>query len=127
MKKLRTWREYLIERFAADKEEAIGYLQAIMEDYQTFGDTRVVLLALRTLTEAQGGIAALSKKTGIEPEALSEILSSDNAPQLDTFRTILIALGGRLSIEPLKKDESLNLEFTSRKPAEMNTTLEKSA
>ena len=126
MKKLRTWREYLIERFAADKEEAIGYLQAIIEDYQTFGDIRVVLLALRTVTEAQGGIAVLSEKTGIQPETLSEILTSDNPPQLDTFRTILIALGARLSIEPVK-DESFNLEFTSRKATKINTTLEKSA
>lgn len=126
MKKLRTWREYLIERFTDDKEEAIGYLQAIIEDYQTFGDIRVVLLALRTLTEAQGGIAILSEKTGIEPETLSEILTSDDAPQLDTFRTILIALGARLSIEPVK-DESFNLEFTSRKAKKINTALEKSA
>lgn len=126
MKKLRTWREYLIEKFTADKEEAIGYLQAIIEDYQTFGDIRVVLLALRTVTEAQGGIAVLSEKTGIEPETLSEILASDNAPQLDTFRTILIALGAQLSIEPVK-DESFNLEFTSQKSTRINTTLEKSA
>lgn len=126
MEKLRTWREYLIERFTADKEEAIGYLQAIIEDYQILGDIRVVLLALRTVTEAQGGIAVLSEKTGIEPDTLSEILTSDNVPRLDTFRTILIALGARLSIEPIK-DDGFNLEFTTRKATKINTALEKSA
>ena len=38
IKKMRTWREYLIEKFA-DREKAISYLQIALEEYQVDGDT----------------------------------------------------------------------------------------
>lgn len=101
MRKLRTWRAYLTERFAANQEEAIRYLKFSLEEYQVDGDTPLLLLALRTVVESQGGISVLAKTTGIDPESLSDILSSDEAPRIDTFVTILNALGCRLLIEPI--------------------------
>ena len=101
MRKLRTWRAYLTERFAANQEAAIRYLKFSLEEYQVDGDTPLLLLALRTVVESQGGISVLAKKTGIAPESLSDILSSDEAPRIDTFGTILNALGCRLLIEPI--------------------------
>ena len=53
MRKMGIWREYLIEKLA-DKEAAIIYLQAILEDYQVFEDSSVVLRSLHTVVEAQG-------------------------------------------------------------------------
>ena len=100
MRKLRTWHVYLTERFAANQEAAIRYLKLSLEEYQVDGDTSLLLLALRTVVESQGGISVLAKKTGIDPESLSDILSSDEAPRIDTLDTILNALGGRLLIEP---------------------------
>ena len=47
------WREYLIEKLA-DRERAIGYLQAILDDYYIYGGTAVVRDALDTVVEAQG-------------------------------------------------------------------------
>lgn len=35
MREMGDWREYLIERFAKDREEAIGYLQLTVEEYQS--------------------------------------------------------------------------------------------
>ena len=101
MRKLRTWRAYLTERFAANQEEAIRYLKFSLEEYQVDRDTPLLLLALRTVVESQGGISILAKKTGIAPEPLSDILSSDKAPRIDTLGTILNALGCRLLIEPI--------------------------
>ena len=101
MRKLRTWRAYLTERFAADKEAAIRYLKFSLEEYQVDGDTPLLLLALRTVVESQGGISVLAKKTGTAPESLSGILSSDEAPRIDTLSAILNALGCRLLIEPI--------------------------
>lgn len=100
-----TWREYMIQRLASDPGGVKDYLQAIMEEYQTFGDLRVVLLALRTVAEAEGGISALAKRINAQPETLSEELSSDKALTIDTLRTILNAFGCRLSIEPLKTED----------------------
>ena len=55
MRSSETWREYMVQRLASDPGAVKDYLQAIMEEYQTFGDMRVVLLALRTVAEAEGG------------------------------------------------------------------------
>ena len=104
MREMRNWREHLIERLAADQEEAIGFLQAVMEDYQVFGNPAAVMSAVQAVVEAQGGVTEVAKRTTMSPETLSKILSSNEAPYLDTFVTILKALGCRLSIEPLKAE-----------------------
>ena len=41
----------------------------------------------------------------MSPDALEKILSSDKAPHVDTFGTILNALGCRLSIVPIENEE----------------------
>ena len=99
------WREYMVQRLTSDPEGVKHYLQAIMEEYQTFGDLGVVLLALRTVAEAEGGISEFAKRINIEPEALSEELSSNKALTIGTLKTILNAFGCRLSIELLKAEE----------------------
>ena len=108
MKKMRTYREYLIEIFT-DRDEAIGHLQIALEDYQAHGDTDIFLFLLETVVEAQGGVAELAKQTDIKPRVLSDALTSEDVPLIDRLGTILKALGYRLSIEPLEV-ESLNLE-----------------
>ena len=104
MRKLRTWREYLIKQLAANWDEALDYMQFAIEEYQVDGDTAVLLLSLETFIASQGGIEEVAKRTAMAPETLSKILSSEKAPHLDTFATILKALGCRLSIEPLKAE-----------------------
>ena len=108
MRKMRTYREYLIEIFT-DRDEAIGHLQIALEDYQTHGDTDIFLFLLETVVEAQGGVAELAKQTDTKPHVLSDALTRDDVPLIDRLGTILKALGYRLSIEPLEV-ESLTLE-----------------
>ena len=105
MRKLRTLHEFLMERFAADSEEAIGYLDVALEEYQEDGDTPFFLLGLQHVIEAWGGVSEVSKRIGIAPQVLSDVLSSEEAPRLDTLNTILQELGCRLSIQPLKTTE----------------------
>ena len=104
MRKYRKWRDILIEQLAADPTAAIGFLQAVMEDYQVFRNPAAVVSAGQAVIESQGGIEEVAKRTGMAPETLSKILSSEEAPHLDTFVTILKALGCRLSIEPLAEE-----------------------
>ena len=99
---MRTWREYLIEKFA-DREKAISYLQVALEEYQVDGDTAAFMLALQTVVEAQGGIHELANRIHTAPQTALKMLSSDNTPTIDTLGTILNALGWQLSIEPLKE------------------------
>ena len=112
MSELRTWTEYLTERFATDKEEAIGFLHAVMEEYQIYGNPAAVVGALHTVIASQGGISELAKKTDIDPQVFSETLSSNEAPRIDILRTIFNTLGCRLSIEPIATDNN-NLKDAS--------------
>ena len=124
MRKLRTWRAYLTERFAADQEAAIRYLKLSLEEYQVDGDTPLLMLAFLTVIESQGGISVLAKKTGIAPESLSDILSSDEAPRIDTLDTILNALGGRLLIEPIASTDH-RFEPKREEETDVNPAVEK--
>ena len=108
MRKMRTYREYLIDIFV-DRDEAIEHLQVALEDYQNHGNVDIFLFLLETVVEAQGGIAELAKQTNIKPHVLSEALTRDDTPLIDRLGTVLKALGYRLSIEPLEV-ESLHLE-----------------
>ena len=54
-RKMRKYRDYLIKELA-DREKAISYLQTALEEYQRDGDMPALLLVLRSVIEAQGGI-----------------------------------------------------------------------
>ena len=112
MRKMRTLREYLIERLV-DKERAIGYLQAILDDYYIFGGAAVVRNALETVVEAQGGVSKIAKQVDMDPQLLSKVLSNEDTPLIDAFGIILKALGYQLSIAPLQ-NENLNAEFATQ-------------
>ncbi len=120
MRKLRTWREYLIDRLASNKERTSGYLQAALEEYQIHGEPAVFLLALQTVIESQGGIPALAKQIETHPQTLLEILNSNELPRVEILTAILNALGCQISIQPVefaKSDvgiastESAHLDF----------------
>lgn len=108
MRKMGKWREYLIEKLA-DRERAIGYLQAILDDYYIYGGTAVVRDALDTVVEAQGGVSKLTKRADIDPQVLSKVLSNEKTPLIDALGIVLKALGYQLSIKPLEYENS-NLE-----------------
>ena len=106
MRKYRKWRDILIEQLAADPVAAIGFLQAVMEDYQVFGNPAAVVSAVQTVVEAQGGVAEVAKRTSMDPQTLTKVLSSEDVLRVDTLRIILTALGCRLSISPLEVEMS---------------------
>ncbi len=108
MRKMGIWRDYLIEKLA-DQERAIGYLQAILDDYYIYGSHTVVLRALQTVVEAQGGVSELAKRADMDPQVLSKMLSNKETPLIDALGTVLKALGYQLSIAPLQ-NENLNAE-----------------
>lgn len=111
MRKMRTWRECLLEDLA-DREEAIQYLQAILDDYYRFGQAIIVQEALKTVIEAQGGISKLTQHTDISPQTLKTALSNTDTPLIDALGVVLNALGYRLSIQPIA-DEDANLALAT--------------
>jgi probable addiction module antidote protein len=63
------------------------------------GDARAVPVALRTVAEAVGGMAALARKTGLSRETLYRTLSTRGNPRLDTLAAILAAFGLHLTVQ----------------------------
>jgi probable addiction module antidote protein len=103
------YEDYLVDSLK-DPIEAAAYLGASLEAHQEDGDNDALLLALKHLAKAQGGIASLAKKTKLNRQALYKVLSSSGNPRLDTFETIIHALGFKLAVvqeEPAKYQKSL--------------------
>lgn len=112
MRKMRTWRECLIEQLA-DRKSAIAYLQAILEDYQIYKSPAVVQRSLLTVVEAQGGIVELAKRVNMDPQVFSKVVSNEDTPLIEAFGIVLKALGYQLSIQPMRlKDRNLD-EYTN--------------
>jgi len=81
-----------------NKKEATAYLQVALEEYEEDSNTEVFMLALRNITEAQGGINTLAKKTKLNRQNLYRALSSRGNPRFSTLGNIIRALGFRLAI-----------------------------
>ncbi len=82
-----------------DPAEAYGYLQVALEEYQIDNDAEALLVALRNIADAQGGMTELARKTHLNRQNLYSILSKKGNPRLDTFGLILKGLGFKLTIE----------------------------
>lgn len=101
MKIYGTWDAFIVEQLK-EQGDVGGFLDAVMEEYQIHGNLAIIQLALQYVVEAQGGISELAKQIDIEPELLSEALENTKAPEIDTLRTVLNALGCRLPIGSLE-------------------------
>lgn len=101
LKNTSSYHDELIESLKNPKEANL-YLRIAMEEYQEDGDTEVLLVALRNIAEARGGIGQLAKKTHLNRQNLYHILSDKGNPTLDTFGLILRSLGYKLSIQPVE-------------------------
>lgn len=84
----------------ADRELALEYLKAAMESLDNPDDRAAGLLALRTVAEAYGGLAAVAAQAGISRESLYRALSPKGNPTLKTLLAVLKTVGMRLSVEP---------------------------
>ena len=103
MAKYRKFRDVVIERFENNPEEAHAYLQVALEEFEEDGDTEHLLLALRTVAEAQGGVPELARRIDMEKMTLYKALSEKGNPRLSTIYAILRGLGYKLMLAPLEK------------------------
>ena len=85
-----------------NRDLAVEYLKAAMESLDDPNDRAVGLLALRTVTEAYGGLGAVAAEAGISRESLYRALSPKGNPTLRTLIAVLKTVGLRLSVEPEK-------------------------
>ena len=81
-----------------DKRRALAYLDAALDD----PDPRIFLIALRNVTLAQGGLAAIAARSGLNRESLYRALSANGNPSVQTLAAVLEALGVRLGVARIK-------------------------
>ena len=88
--------EFMKEKLKADARFAAEYLKAALEDAD---EPKVLLLALRRITEARGGFAAVARAAGVERESLHRALSARGNPRLSTLVAVTKAIGLKLTVE----------------------------
>ena len=88
----------VIERLRNDPLFASEYLKAAMQDND---EPRVLLIALRRIAEARGGITQVARKAGVERESLHRALSGHGNPRFSTLSAVTKAMGLRLTVEPV--------------------------
>jgi len=91
----RSYDEAVVETFQSDPDVAVELLNSILED----GDNGEFLIALRQLTKAFGGVAAVAEKANLNQTQLYRTLSEEGNPALSSLAAILKAIGFRLAIE----------------------------
>jgi probable addiction module antidote protein len=96
----RNYHELLIERLRDNPQEAIAYLDVALEEFESDGDTEMLVKALRNVAEAQGGIPELARRVGMNRQSLYKALSSRGNPRLSTIGRVLHGLGYRLTLKP---------------------------
>ena len=91
--------ECMIRELREDPEFAVEYLKVALEDTE---EPAVLLIALRRIAEARGGIAKVAKAAGIERESLYRALSAKGNPRLSTLVAVTKAVGLRLTVEAVR-------------------------
>jgi len=94
----RTHDDATIESFRRDPKFAAAYLNAVLDD----GDRGEIMVALRYMTDAFGGVSAVAQKTRLNTTTLYRTLSAKGNPELNSFMEIMKAVGMRILVEPLR-------------------------
>ena len=88
----------MAEVFAEEPEYAVELLNSILED----GDQGELLIVMRQLAKAFGGVQAVAEKANLNPTQLYRTLSSQGNPELSSLTAILKAMGLRLAVERVR-------------------------
>ena len=86
----------MVKELRNDPAFAAAYLKEALEDSE---NPSVLLIALRRIAEARGGIAKVAKAAGIQRESLYRALSAKGNPRLSTISAVAKAVGLKLTLE----------------------------
>ena len=88
-------KEHKASDYLKTPEDIAAYLNVVFEDSDT--DHEDLMIALRNVADAVGGVSELARRTGLNPSGLSRALSAQNTPKIDTVHKIVRACGVRLN------------------------------
>jgi probable addiction module antidote protein len=87
----------MAQLFRDDPATAAATLDAILAD----GDQGELLVTLRQMTKAFGGVSEVAKATDLNPTQLYRTLSDKGNPELRSLIALLRTMGLRLAVQPL--------------------------
>jgi len=93
----RSHEEATATMFRGDPALAADYLNDVLET----GDEVDLMLALRSLSKAFGGVQEVARRAESNPNTMYRTLSKQGNPSLKTLRAVLHAMGLRLAVQPL--------------------------
>jgi probable addiction module antidote protein len=76
----------------------VQLINSILED----GDQRELLIALRQMTKAFGGVQTVAETANLSATQLYRTLSPNGKPVLSSLSAILKAMGLRLAVQPVE-------------------------
>lgn len=89
-----------IESFRKDPRFAAEYLNEVLSD----GDQEELMVALRYMAEAFGGVPKLAARAQLNATTLYRTLSSKGNPELRSMTALLAAMGMRLAVQPISEE-----------------------
>ena len=88
----------MAELFKQDPAYALELLNSILKD----GEQAELLIALRQMAKAFGGVQTLAEKANLNPTQIYRTLSEEGNPALSSLTAILKAMGLRLAVERVR-------------------------
>ena len=85
------FKDYLLKDLT-QSEFAKGYFEAALQDFNKDDNIEILLLVMKDIAEAQGGIEELVTWTNLSPQALTYLLNAKHPLQLDKVMDILSKL-----------------------------------
>ena len=84
--------------FRADPVFTTQYLNDVLDE----GDQADLLVALRQLAQAFGGVPAIAGKAHLNVTQLYRTLSAEGNPELRSLTAVLKVMGMRLAVQPIR-------------------------
>ena len=94
----------MAELYHNDPALALDLINGILED----GDQAELLIILRQLAQAFGGVQAVAEQAQLNPTQIYRTLSPKGNPALSSLTAILKAMGLRLAVQPLDSPASMH-------------------
>lgn len=88
----------MADLFREDPKLAAGTLNDILED----GDQAELLMALRQMAKAFGGLSKVAERAELNPTQLYRTLSPTGNPTVSSLSSVLKVMGLRLAVEPIE-------------------------
>lgn len=99
------YNDVLTTMFDKDKEFLNSFVNIAFEEYNNDNNVENLVVALKCVAQAKGGITLLAEKTGLSRQTIYNTFSLNGSPKLSSFMKILNVLGFEFKIVPITQEK----------------------